>query len=78
MVLNKGIWDPKPRVTSIKGTNLKSLTSKSIQLPNKTSILPQEGVGYVNAEASTVSFYKEALAASRVCFEGCDPANYML
>ena len=25
MVLNKGIWDPKPRVTNIRGTNLKSL-----------------------------------------------------
>ena len=25
MVLNNGIWDPKPRVTSIKGTNLKFL-----------------------------------------------------
>ena len=25
MVLNKGIWEPKPRVTNIKGTNLKSL-----------------------------------------------------
>ena len=24
MVLNKGIWDPKPRVTDIKGTSLKS------------------------------------------------------
>ena len=26
MGLNKGIWDPKPKVTNIKGTNLKSLT----------------------------------------------------
>ena len=25
MALNKGIWDPKLRGTSIKGTNLKSL-----------------------------------------------------
>ena len=25
MVLNNGIWDPKPRVTSIKRTNLKFL-----------------------------------------------------
>ena len=25
MALNKGIWDPKPRVTSIKGRNLQSL-----------------------------------------------------
>ena len=25
MVLNKGSWDPKPRFTNIKGTNLKSL-----------------------------------------------------
>ena len=25
MALNKGIWDPKPRGTNIKGTNLKSL-----------------------------------------------------
>ena len=25
MTLNKGIWDPKPRLTNIKGTNLKSL-----------------------------------------------------
>ena len=24
--LNKGIWDPKPRVANIKGTNLKSLS----------------------------------------------------
>ena len=24
MVLNKGIWDPTPRVTDIQGTNLKS------------------------------------------------------
>ena len=26
MALNKGIWDPKPRFTNIKGTNLKSLS----------------------------------------------------
>ena len=25
MVLYKGIWDPKPRVTNIKGTNFKFL-----------------------------------------------------
>ena len=25
MALNNGIWDPKPRVTNIQGTNLKSL-----------------------------------------------------
>ena len=25
MVLNKGFWGPKPRITNIKGTNLKSL-----------------------------------------------------
>ena len=25
MALNNGIWDPKPRVTNNKGTNLKSL-----------------------------------------------------
>ena len=25
MVLNKCIWDPKPRVINVKGTNLKSL-----------------------------------------------------
>ena len=25
MALHKGIWDPKPRLTHIKGTNLKSL-----------------------------------------------------
>ena len=25
MALSKGIWDPKPRGTNIKGTNLKSL-----------------------------------------------------
>ena len=39
MALNKGIWDPKPRVTNIKGTNLKSL-SDSEGMPNsKTSTL---------------------------------------
>ena len=27
MILDKCIWDPKPRVTFIKGTNLKSLIS---------------------------------------------------
>ena len=27
LALNKGIWDPKPRVANVKGTNLKSLTS---------------------------------------------------
>ena len=26
MALNKGIWDPEPRGTNIKGTNLKSLS----------------------------------------------------
>ena len=25
MALNKGTWDPKPKVTNIKGTNLKPL-----------------------------------------------------
>ena len=25
MALDKGIWDPKPRIANIKGTNLKSL-----------------------------------------------------
>ena len=25
MALNKGIWDPKPRATNVKGTNLTSL-----------------------------------------------------
>ena len=28
MVLNKNIWDPKPRVTSIKGTALKCLIAR--------------------------------------------------
>ena len=28
MVLHKNIWDPKPRVTSIKGTALKSLIAR--------------------------------------------------
>ena len=28
MALNEGIWDPKPRVTNIKGTNLKSLSRR--------------------------------------------------
>ena len=31
MVLNKGTWDPKPRVTSVKGTNLKSLTIRTME-----------------------------------------------
>ena len=30
MVLNKGIWDPKPRVTISEGTNLKSLKAEAL------------------------------------------------
>ena len=35
MALDKGIWDPKPRVTNISGTNLKSL--KRTQKPSQRS-----------------------------------------
>ena len=34
MVLDKGIWYPKPRVANIKGTNLKSLIDPGPQTPN--------------------------------------------
>ena len=34
MVLDKGIWYPKPRVANTKGTNLKSLIDPSPQTPN--------------------------------------------
>ena len=36
MVLDKGIWDPKPRVSNSKGTNLKSFSKKIIALSNPT------------------------------------------
>ena len=29
--LNEGIWDPKPKVTHIKGTNLKSVIPKILR-----------------------------------------------
>ena len=42
MALNKGIWDPEPRGTNSKGTNLKSLTIGS----------PFQGSGQTKAPAT--------------------------
>ena len=40
MALNKGIWDPKPRVTSIKGTNLKALMFSLAAWPEHATTEP--------------------------------------
>ena len=56
MVLNKGIWDPKPRVTNIKGTNLKSLTIKKTLSP----VSP-----YIPAEVGCANPHFEGLATER-------------
>ena len=42
MVLNKGIGDPKPRVTNIQGTNLKSSTGTSIRVRDMTPITEKQ------------------------------------
>ena len=35
MALKKGAWDPKPRVTNVEGTNLKSLINPQWDLHNQ-------------------------------------------
>ena len=42
MALYKGTWDPKPKVTHIKSTNLKSLKCYTLYLASAFTILNQE------------------------------------
>ena len=43
MALHKGIWDPQPGVTNIKGTNLKSLIKvECIKGTNSKSLIKVE------------------------------------
>ena len=39
MVLNKVVWDPKSRVISMKGTNLKSLTTRSLKTHRRILVM---------------------------------------
>ena len=47
MALNEGIWDPKPRVTNIKGANLKSssLPLSMLKVPSPPGRTSGVGVG---------------------------------
>ena len=40
MVLNEGIWDPKPRVTNVNGTNFKSLRVGGVSVLVSTMVSP--------------------------------------
>ena len=55
MALSKGIWDPKPGVANIKGTNLKSLTM----------LLPPEAITLNN---QNLAFLLQAVSKELVCY----------
>ena len=49
MVLNKGIRDPKPGVTNIKGTNFKSLSVGGASVLVSTLVFPCTRHEYIEA-----------------------------
>ena len=66
MALNEGIRDPKPRVSNIKGANLKSLSSE-IESTRATKRLRFAVQGVQNDYIGLIGLYRECV---RIVFKG--------